>query len=190
MIIIKVNKILIIIITSSHDNLCIKTQLPGLYHDHDRGWSSLWMVSQRGTKEFAALTILRPLYPNFTATWNWIALQATLQCIVLQHSSLCTQFCAWSSWSVVRVSFWEWSSHLDWLHSLSLYPTTPLLHYSTTALYITSLLLHKTSSTCWPMLSKYTGGVTWWSNLCNWKGVSCTSMQCWCICWPIFQQNL
>ena len=69
----------------------------------------------------------------------------TLQCIVLQQSSLCTQLCAWSSWSVVRVSFWEWSSHLDWLHSLPLYPTNAQLHYSTTApLHCTSPLCYST----------------------------------------------
>ena len=71
------------------------------------------------------------LSTSILVTWYWIALQAPLQCIVLQHSSLCTQFCAWSSCSVVRVSFWEWSSHLDWLHSLPLYPTTAQLHYCT-----------------------------------------------------------
>ena len=115
--------------------------------------------SQRGTKEFAALTILRVLYCNalqgntlstsLLHTWYWLALQATLQCFVLQHSSLCAQFCAWRSCSVVRVSFWEWISHLDWLHSLPLYPTTTLLLSPTFLLrfyYIsTTFLLHSTT---------------------------------------------
>ena len=85
------------------------------------------------------------LATSILVTWYWIALQATLHCIVLQHSSLCTQFCAWSSWPVVRVSFWEWSLHLDSLHSLPLYPTTELdciSHLDCTSSYYTYIALH------------------------------------------------
>ena len=89
-------------------------------------------------------------------------------------------FLACCSCSVLRVSFSEWSSHLDRLHSLPLD-----LHWCTvrcTLLHITVVLFSTTLTTLnWSgWLHMVANFVTYWSNLENCKEISPTGLGYYC----------
>ena len=150
MIIIKVNNIVIIIITSSNDKLSIKAQLPGLCHDHDQRWSSLWIFTGRDKRicspdysQSATLQCSATQYTlNFTAKWYELP-HALAHCIALSYSTgllitlcfiPCMEQLVRSASILLRM---ELAFRLT-VHSLPLYPTTVLLHSTTFLLHSTT----------------------------------------------------